>query len=189
MAGKVKNIESAEAEKRNIKREAYDWIECLVTALMFSVLMFVFVARIIGVIGGSMEPTLYQDYRVITSRLFYTPKQGDIVVLTKFSFDDDAIVKRVIATEGQTVDINFETGEVWVDSILLHEEYINSPTNNPIDFQGPVTVPEGCIFVMGDNRNASTDSRDERIGLVDTRCIIGRAFAIVYPFSQFGSLR
>ncbi len=179
---------SREAEQRSVRRELYDWVECVVTALMFSVLLFVFVVRIIGVVGGSMQPTLYEGYKVVTSKLFYTPHQGDVVVLTKESFDEEAIVKRVIATEGQTVDIDFNTGEVWVDGILLEETYIKEATRNQLDFSGPVTVPDGCIFVMGDNRNASTDSRDSRIGFVDTRCIIGRAFAILYPFSSFGAL-
>ena len=185
---KKKQSAPAEAESRDLKREIYDWVECVVTALMFSVLLFVFVARIIGVVGGSMQPTLYGGYKVITSRLFYTPHQGDIVVLTKESFDDDAIVKRVIATEGQTVDIDFETGAVRVDGILLEENYISEPTRTALDFTGPVTVPKGHIFVMGDNRNESTDSRDSRIGCVDTRCVIGRAFAILYPFDKLGAL-
>lgn len=185
---KKKKEAAGETAVRSVKREVYDWVECLVTALMFSVLLFVFVARIIGVVGGSMQPTLYEGYKVITSNLFYTPQQGDVVVLTKESFDDDAIVKRVIATEGQTVDIDFTSGEVRVDGILLDEPYINAPTTSPLDFTGPVTVPEGCIFVMGDNRNASTDSRDARIGFVDSRCVIGKAFAVLYPFSDFGAL-
>ncbi len=185
MAG---NKKSEQAEPRSAKREVYDWLECLVTALMFSVLLFVFVARIIGVIGGSMQPTFYEGYKVITSNLFYEPKQGDIVVLTKESFDDDAIVKRIIATEGQTVDIDFSTGDVRVDGVLLSENYISGPTTTRLDFTGPVTVPEGHVFVLGDNRNGSTDSRDARIGCVDERCIIGRAFAVLYPFSEIGAV-
>ena len=108
-------------------------------------------------------------------------KDGDVVVLRKQSFLAEPIVKRVIATEGQTVDIDFVTGQVYVDGELLEETYINEPTWTEEGTQFPLTVPEGSLFVMGDNRNHSNDSRDARLGTVDARCVIGRAVLLVFP--------
>ena len=165
-----------------------DWLQTIVTALVACILIFVFLGRTVGVIGPSMEQTLIEGDRLIISNLFYTPKYGDIVVLRKDTFKDEPIIKRVIATEGQTVDIDFETGVVYVDGAALDEPYANTPTTLREDFEDPVTVPEGSVFVMGDNRNRSTDSRTESIGCVDTRYIIGRAVFRIYPFNKIGSL-
>lgn len=176
--------------------ELYDWVQCIVTALIFGILLFVFILRVVSVVGTSMYPTLCNGDRIITSNLFYTPKAGDIVVVKKSSFGDEPIVKRVIATAGQTVDIDFTTGTVYVDGAALDEPYTAAPTLSQEDFEGPVTVPEGCVFLMGDNRNDSTDSRSSRIGMVDTRCIIGKVYLIIFPgenksgvrqFSRIGS--
>ena len=177
-----------EEEKKPVsaKGEVYDWLQCIVTALLVCVLVFVFLARMIGVIGSSMVDTLHEGDRIIISNLFYTPKQGDIVVLRKESLRADAIVKRVIAVEGQTVDIDFENGIVYVDGEVLDEPYIYEPTLTAEDFDGEVTVPEGCVFCMGDNRNGSTDSRDSRVGMIDTREILGRVLLRVFPFNVFG---
>ena len=168
-------------EKESARGEVYDWLQCIVSALLICVLVFVFIARLIGVVGSSMYPTLKDGDRIIISRLFYTPQAGDIVVLRKASFKDEPIVKRIIAVAGQTVDFDFDTGAVYVDGVELEEDYINAPTFESLDITGPVTVPEGCVFVMGDNRNASTDSRDARIGCVDTRYIMGRALMLIIP--------
>ena len=168
------------------RMEIYDWLQCIVYALVVCVLVFVFFFRTIDVVGHSMEPTLQEGDKLIVSNLFYTPKYGDIVVLRKESFGTQAIVKRVIATEGQTVDIDFEQGIVYVDGVALDEPYIAEKTTRPLDFNGEVTVPEGCVFVMGDNRNRSNDSRDDKIGMVDVRYIIGRELIRVYPLSSFG---
>ena len=180
-------VSRAEA-KRPPGAEVYDWFQCIVTALLLCVLVFVFLFRVVGVLGSSMVPTLHEGDKIITSNLFYTPEYGDIVVLRKDSFDDDPIVKRVIATEGQTVDIDFDAGIVYVDGVALEENYIAEPTQRALDFSGPVTVPEGCVFVMGDNRNGSTDSRDDRIGCVDTRYIMGKVLFRILPVSGFGSV-
>ncbi len=175
-------------ETASIKCEVYDWLQCIVTALLVCVLVFVFLARMIGVVGSSMVDTLHEGDRIIISNLFYTPKQGDIVVLLKESLREDAIVKRVIAVEGQTVDIDFENGIVYVDGVALDEPYIYEPTFTAEDFDGEVTVPEGCVFCMGDNRNGSTDSRDSRVGMIDTREILGRVILRVFPFDVFGKV-
>lgn len=168
--------------------EVYDWLQCIVTALLVCVLVFVFLGRMIGVVGSSMVDTLHEGDRIIISNLFYTPKQGDIVVLRKETLRDDAIVKRVIAVAGQTVDIDFEKGIVYVDGVAIDEPYIYEPTYTAEDFDGEVTVPEGCVFCMGDNRNGSTDSRDSRVGMIDVREILGRALLRVYPLNVFGTV-
>lgn len=170
------------------KRDAFDWIQCIVTALLACVLVFTFIGRTVGVVGSSMVPTLHEGDRLIICNLFYEPKQGDIVVLRKDTFKDEPIVKRVIAVAGQTVDIDFEQGIVYVDGTALEEDYVNSPTNDPENFTKPVTVPENCVFVMGDNRNSSTDSRTSTIGCVDTRYILGKAIFRLTPLSSFGSI-
>ena len=167
---------------------AFEWVELIVTAVVFCILFFVFAARTVGVIGPSMEQTLIEGDRLIVSRLFYTPAHGDIVVLRKDTFKEEPIVKRIIAMEGETVDIDFDRGIVYVNGTPLDEPYTNTPTNLPEDFiYGEVTVPEGCVFVMGDNRNRSADSRTASIGFVDTRYIIGRALLRIWPLNKFGA--
>ncbi|MGI6029389.1 MAG: signal peptidase I [Candidatus Heteroscillospira sp.] len=185
---KPKNSSQPAAEDSSVKArlEIYDWVQCIVFALVVCIVVFVFFFRTIDVVGHSMEPTLMERDKLIVTKLFYKPSYGDIVVLRKESFSDQPIVKRVIATEGQKVDIDFEKGIVYVDGEALDEPYIAEKTTRPIDFEGEVEVPEGCVFVMGDNRNKSTDSRDDDIGMVDTRYIIGREILRVFPLNKFG---
>ncbi len=161
--------------------EVYDWVQCIVTALVAGILCFMFVLRVVGVVGSSMYPTLRNGDRVLTSKLFYTPKQGDIVVVQTETFGDEPLVKRVVATGGQRVDIDFSAGVVYVDGVALDEPYVNAPVRVREDFTGEVTVPEGCVFLMGDNRNASTDSRSRLVGFVDERCVIGKVLWILAP--------
>ena len=171
------------------QREAYDWIQSLISALLICVLVFVFVLRIMDVHGTSMFPTLNNGDKVLVSDLFYEPSRGDIVVFKKDSYDDNkALVKRVVAVAGDVVNIDFEKGVVYVNGEALEEDYIDVLTTTKIDFIGPQTVPDNCLFVMGDNRNASTDSRDKRIGMVDKRLVIGKVLLVVYPFNSFGSV-
>jgi signal peptidase I len=179
---------SDEAEKPINSRESharlelYDWLQCIVSAILCGILIFVFIGRVIGVDGNSMLNTLRDRDTVIMSNLFYTPKYGDIVVFRDEKYDyQKPLVKRVIATEGQTVDINFNTGEVFIDGRPIVEEYIRELTMERLDFEGPVTVPKGCVFVMGDNRNASTDSRSNMVGMVDTRQILGKVLLVLIP--------
>lgn len=172
----------------SVKAEAYDWLQSIVVAILACILLFVFAVRTIGVIGVSMKETLHDGDRVVISNLFYTPESGDIIVLRKESFMDEPIVKRVIATEGQTIDIDFDAGIVYVDGEALTEEYIAEPTYRQLQFEGPVTVPEGHVFVMGDNRNHSNDSRDASLGLVDERYIMGRVLFRMWPLSDFGTV-
>ena len=169
------------------RREIYDWIYCLSVALITCVVIFAFFIRLIDVRGTSMNPTLNNNDKMLVSGLFYEPKVGDVVVFKKDEYDPErALVKRVIATEGQVINMDFDNGIVYVDGVPIEEDYIMEPTTNKIDFIGPQTVPENCVFVMGDNRNASTDSRDKRIGMVDARLIIGRAYCVIYPTNEIG---
>lgn len=181
------NKKAATAGEKSTRGEIYEWIQCLVFALIFCVVMFVFLFRLVDVVGDSMNPTLEDGDKMVVSDLFYKPKQGDIIIFRKDEYKSEALVKRVIATEGQTVEIDFTKGRVYVDGELLDEPYIAEPTKNQIDFTGTQIVPEGCVFVMGDNRNESADSRDSRIGMVDERLIIGKVLLTVYPLNHMGS--
>jgi len=149
---------------------------------MLVVLLLVF--RVVVVSGTSMNMTLLDgDYLLLLSNtLYHNPHQGDIIVVSKDSFDDGAaFVKRVIATEGQTVDIDFETGTVYVDGMALEEPYINTPTTVNGGMVFPLVVEEGCVFAMGDNRGISKDSRYPDIGQIDTREILGKAIFLMIP--------
>ena len=162
------------------KRQA----QALVVSVLAVVLLFTFVVRLIGEDGHSMVPTLQDGDRLLvtTSLLSGEYQYGDIVIIQKGSFaGGEPIVKRVIATEGQTVDIDFVTGTVYVDGEALQEDYINELTFTEEGTEFPLTVPEGSIFVMGDNRNHSDDSRNSQLGTVDTRYVIGKAVFLLFP--------
>ena len=190
-----------EKKQRESGRELYEWVQALVCSVLAVVILFTFVIRLIGVDGRSMVPTLQHGDRllVLNSMLYDDYKYGDIVVLRKDTFLKDPIVKRVIATEGQSVDIDFSTGSVYVDGTLLKEDYINELTFLEEGTEFPLTVPENSVFVMGDNRNHSSDSRDSRLGTVDERYVIGKAVFLAFPgadqysgersFGRIGGLR
>ena len=181
-----------EKEKKDSGRELYEWVQALICSVLAVVLLFTFVIRLIGVDGHSMVPTLQDGDRllVLNSMLDDDYRYGDIVVLRKDTFLKDPIVKRVIATEGQTVDIDFSAGSVYVDGALLKENYINELTFLEEGTEFPLTVPENSIFVMGDNRNHSSDSRDSRLGTVDNRYVIGKAVFLAFPgFDQYSGER
>ena len=190
-------IQTAEAEEKKksegrFSSELFSWGESLMVVLIFFVIIFTFFVRLIGVDGSSMYPTLQDHNIMIVSNLGYTPAKGDVVVLNKEGFwNDQPIVKRVIATGGDTIAIDAETGDVSVNGETLDESYIAEKIN-PFDKLGdqiyPLTVPKGSIFVMGDNRNASTDSRWSDLGVVDERYVLGHVLSVVYPFSNFGSV-
>ena len=182
---KVKKPEAPKTET-TMRGEIYDWMQSLVFALIICIIVFVFFFRIVDVAGDSMNPTLIDGDKLVVSDILYTPKQGDIIIFRKDEYKPEALVKRVIATEGQTIDIDFDRGRVYVDGELLDEPYIAELTKNQLDFQGPQTVPEGCVFVMGDNRNASSDSRKAEIGMVDERLIVGKVLLRVFPLDSIG---
>lgn len=167
-------------------KDMYDWVQCLIVALIICVVFFAFFVRIIDVVGTSMNPTLNNSDKMLVSGLFYKPQVGDVVVFKKDEYNPDkALVKRVIAVEGQEINIDFDKGIVYINGQPIQEDYIAELTKTKEDFIGPKTVPEGCVFVMGDNRNMSTDSRKNEIGMVDTRLILGKAYMVIYPLSEF----
>ncbi|MDU1324085.1 MAG: signal peptidase I [Clostridiales bacterium] len=181
--GREENLSGGDA----FKVDLYFWLQALVMALVSLILLFTFVGRVIGVQGSSMVPTLHDKDMLLLQSIGYEPKPGDIVVLTKESFMAQPIVKRVIAVGGQTVDIDYAAGTVAVDGVALEEDYINEAMYElPPDYATHVEVPEGSIFVMGDNRNKSSDSRDPRLGTVDVRYVLGRARFVLLPFQDFG---
>ena len=170
--------------------DLYGWLQALTFALAFILIFFTFFGRVIGVDGHSMDPTLNDRDMLFLQCIAYEPKQGDVVVLHKdFGDVETPIVKRVIAVGGQTVEIDYDTGTVYVDGQPLEEDYIMEPMVRPESpyLQGTYwEVPEGSVFVMGDNRNNSSDSRDSRLGPVDTRYVLGRAICTVLPLQHIG---
>ena len=187
---KKKKPVPVEADPNASSRETYDWIQCLLVALIICVLIFMFCVRVIDVIGASMNPTLYNGEKMLVSGLFYKPKVGDVVVFKKDEYDPNKLlVKRVVAVEGQEINMDFENGIVYIDGVAIAEDYISEPTYNKLDFIGPKTVPEGCVFVMGDNRNAFIDSRKSEIGMLDNRLILGKAYFVIYPLSGFRAIK
>lgn len=177
------------SQKSGSLRDIYALLHDLVYILAGITLFFVFIIRLVGVSGPSMMPTLQNgDYVALLSNfLMGDLKQGDIIVARKQSFENgEPIVKRVIATEGQTVDLRYDENgvcTVYVDGQPLQEDYINEPmleaSYTTISF--PVKVDEGCIFVMGDNRNHSADSRYERIGQIEKSQVLGKVLLVLFP--------
>jgi len=179
-----KEIEEVSFEK-NLVMYLHDLMYLLCGMMIVLLLVF----RIVVVSGTSMFSTLYDgDYLLLLSNSFYRQiEAGDIVVVSKESFDDGApIVKRVIATEGQTVDIDFEAGIVYVDGVALEETYINTPTTVNGGMEFPLVVEDNCIFAMGDNRGISRDSRYPEIGLIDEREVLGKAILLMIPGTNKG---
>ena len=169
-----------ESRRKTVLLYLHDFVFWLTGILLIFLLLF----RVVVVSGPSMNRTLLNgDYLLLLNNVLYTqPEQGDIVVVSKDSYHDgEPIIKRVIAMEGQWVDIDFEAGVVYVDGKALDEPYVNTPTNLHEGIEFPLMVEEGCIFVMGDNRNESLDSRSPEIGQVDKREVLGKAIFLFLP--------
>lgn len=177
------------SEKTSFVSAFYDVAETILISTAAVILLFTFFVRLAVVDGPSMNNTLYDGDTLLVSDVAFEPKYGDIIVAQKInSAWSSPIVKRVIATEGQVVDIDFDTWTVTVDGEVLDEsDYIylakDAVITSNISF--PVTVPEGQLFVMGDNRNHSSDSRDYRIGFIDERCVFGRVIMRLSPLNNF----
>ena len=176
-------------EKEEIAETAwtsvFHWLYGIVGFLFVVFILFILFFKIVSVDGVSMLPTLNDDDKLFVCTLDYTPCRGDIVVISAEDDDENSVIKRIIATENQTVDVDYETGEVTVDGVVLEENYITEmtvPDDNEIVY--PYTVPENCVFVMGDNRNESRDSRSKIVKAIDERRIVGKAVLRVFPFSD-----
>lgn len=190
MFGKKKTEEVKKEEQKytwqqNVALYLHDMI-CMLVAVMAVLMLFL---RIIVVDGPSMERTLLNgDYMLLVSNMFYKePKHGDVVVVSKQAYDNGKpIVKRVIATEGQTVDIDFNEGVVYVDGVAQDEPYTKTLTTLKEGTEFPLVVEEGKVFVMGDNRNNSKDSRSTQIGQVDKREVLGKVAFILFPGTGMG---
>lgn len=182
-------VKSVKYDALTVARSLYDWLEIFAISIAVVFVLFAFVARIAVVDGGSMLPTLENGDKLIVRQLFYTPKQGDIVVCQSETYGmDKPLVKRVIATEGQTVRLDRENWVVYVDGEPLTEPYIyrEGGLMNGWEYaEDEITVKKGHVFVMGDHRNDSLDSRSIRVGQIDTRYVIGE---VLFRFMPIGSL-
>ena len=195
---------NSEIERKDkVKADIYDWIEVFVSALAIVVIMLSFVLRIATVKGHSMERTLSDSQVVVMSNMFYTPAQGDIIVIQQNGgYFETPIVKRVIATGGQTLSIDFEKWEVKVDGNVVDEssyvyfrntsmdvEEYYSVYDAYLDTNGVMTVPEGYLFVMGDNRNESSDSRGIYVGFVRESEVLGKVIFRMFPINKIGAVK
>ncbi|MBQ0111136.1 MAG: signal peptidase I [Oscillospiraceae bacterium] len=199
-------METEEKKRTNSTKEIFDWLEVIISSVLIVVVLFTFVFRVVNIEGESMTDTLQDSERVIISNLFYTPKQGDIVVVSRNTLNSPdkssyktPIIKRVIAVAGQTVDI--QNGCVYVDGRALDEPYIrNYAVNKHSTYQYgeylnattfPLTVKENCVFVLGDNRMNSLDSRSNDIGTggqINIKYILGKAMFRIFPINKFGTI-
>ena len=195
----LNELPHTEGEKapRRKGSDLFEWLQLLMGCVLAAVVLFNYFARLTRVDGDSMNNTLRDGEMMLIWSLGYQPQQGDIVVLNKTDQVTDqllhsrAIVKRVIATGGQIVDIDYMTGTVYVDGVALDEPYIKeemylpgAPTMQNTHWE----IPEGSIFVMGDNRNASTDSRHEMVGPIDQDYILGKVVFALWPMEKFGPM-
>ena len=206
------NEAAGEARSLAFVRTIYEFVEMVVLAAVLTMLTFTFVGRLTVVNGPSMMNTLIDKEVLVVTDIAYTPERGDIVVFqSPYSGLEEAIVKRVIATEGETVDIDFENWIVYVDGEPLYTDEGGNPSMEPyVNYEGgrmyqydrtfPYTIKEGEVFVMGDNRNHSNDSRATNshehtdgepgmgIGTIDTRFIFGKVILRLLPISKFGTV-
>lgn len=167
-------------------KEIYEWTQAIAIAVVFALIINQFIFAIVQVNGSSMVPTLENAERLVVRKFFYKPDNKDIVIV-KSEAMGKYLVKRVIATEGQVIDIVEETGDVYVDGVIQNETYIAEKlidAGSANEF--PLTIPEDCVFVMGDNRNNSLDSR--ALGVVKNSDIVGKASFRIWPFDSIGGL-
>ncbi len=192
MAEEEKILTEETEEVLTVSELVFEWSGALFWALAIVLLILTFGVRQVTVSGKSMTDTLQDADRLLVTNFMYTPQNGDIVVISHGSSYDQPIIKRVIAVEGQRLEINYENGDVAVDGVLQHEPYIKGvtrPLSDPLSLEeyGNV-IPKGYVFVMGDNREGSLDSRSNEIGLIPLNNIIGKAQWRIMPFDSFGTV-
>ena len=178
-----------ENKKKKTKSEKgsslFDFASIIMTGIIAIALVFTFFFRTATVSGRSMQPTLNGGDMLMVTAFDNTHEAGDIVVITQPNAFNEPIIKRIIAVGGQTVDIDFDKGIVYIDGEPEKVTYsLGAPTNEREDFRGPVTIPEGYLFVMGDNRNGSLDSRSTTIGMVEEEYVLGRVITRILPFEK-----
>lgn len=177
--------DEAQEEPKGFVSALFDGVDSVRNAILAVFVIFTFVFRAVGVDGSSMVPTLHDGDWMAVRSIVTEVKRGDIVIITQPWDRNVPIVKRVIAVSGDVVNIDFNLHEVYVNGEKLNEPYINEPTALSYDMQFPLTVDEGKVFVMGDNRNDSLDSRSSRIGLIDERYIFGKAEVRLHPIKDW----
>ena len=185
----TQNTTTAQEPKPVRGQGVLEWYEALISAALVLVLVFSFFFRIIQVDGSSMVPTLVNGDKLIVWGAGYTPQRGDVVIVDSYTSYGKPLVKRVIAKGGDTISIDYDSGMVMVNGEVLQEDYIAEPTYLGYDVTFPYTVPEGTVFVMGDNRNQSLDSRSTYVGCIDERDILGRVLLCFMPFTDFGVVK
>ena len=185
----TQNTTTAQEPKPVRGQGVLEWYEALISAALVLVLVFSFFFRIIQVDGSSMVPPLVNGDKLIVWGAGYTPQRGDVVIVDSYTTYGKPLVKRVIAKGGDTISIDYDAGTVEVNGELLQEDYIAAPTHLGYDVEFPYTVPEGTVFVMGDNRNESLDSRSSYVGCIDERDILGKVLLCFLPVSDFGVVK
>lgn len=194
----VTEVSEPQVQKIDYKKEIFEWVKAIVVALVIAFLLRNYVLTLAKVDGQSMEPTLQHADRLYVNKVAYTPEKGDVVIFEPASDPGRPYIKRVIATEGDTVYIDFATGEVFVNDVLLDEPYISEPTHlvgSYINFlmamgayskEHPIEIEPGYFWAMGDNRNASKDSRE--IGQIPVSELIGHAVFRFWPLNNMGTV-
>lgn len=184
----TETADDADAPKTSWQKEVLDWSFSIVAAIVIALLIRNFVFTLVNVDGSSMNPTLTNGDKLYVSRIMYKPKAGDIIILHPPQSYNTPYVKRIVALEGQVVDIKPEEGAIYVDGEKLEEDYVTGPLSSGGNLEYPFEVPKDCVFVMGDNRNpgGSTDSR--LLGPIPVKNIMGKAIFRILPLNHMGSL-
>lgn len=175
-------------KRQTANRGLLEWVDSMVVAAVLLALVFTFGVRIVQVDGTSMNPGLQDGERLLLSSLPYEPEYGDVVVIDSYTDYGKLLIKRVIGMEGDVIDIDFETGVVYRNGQPLDEPYTAEPTYLSEGVAFPLTVPDGMLFIMGDNRNNSKDSRSPEISCVSAGDVLGRAVLRLTPFDKFGAI-